>query len=377
MTSQSSDLAAGLDFIVDKSRWNEKQYRFEEVAAPELADGEVLFRVDRFALTANNISYALTGDALGYWSFFEAPEGWGRIPAMGFGDVVRSRHAGVGEGTRCFGFFPMSRYLKIQPGSVSEAQIMDASAHRAGSAPAYNQYVPSGGDALYEAAHEDALMLLRGLFMTSFLADDFFACEDYHGAESVLISSASSKTSIALAHCVSSGGRARAVGLTSAGNLDFVRKLGCYDEVILYEDVTSLDAKRPAIFVDMAGNGGVLRAVHTHYGDALRFSSTIGATHWEAERSNESLPGPTPEFFFAPAQAGKRAADWGPEGLQERLGRGWSGFRAFTERWLQVERGYGRDALLASFEATVAGGVSPERGQVLSLWDNAEQAAGR
>jgi hypothetical protein len=65
----------GLDFLVKRDDW--KQHRFDDAPAPNLTDGQVLFRVDRFALTANNISYALAGEALRYWDFFPAPPGWG------------------------------------------------------------------------------------------------------------------------------------------------------------------------------------------------------------------------------------------------------------------------------------------------------------
>src|SRR3990172_917804 len=302
----------GLVFEFRKSDW--KQTRFVEGPVPALAPGQVLFRVDRFALTSNNISYALSGDMLGYWRFFPCEEGWGRIPAMGFADVIRSTHPEVKEGTRCFGFYPMGRHLVIQPGALSPAQIVDAAPHRAGLAPAYAQYLPTGGDAVYAEKREERILLLRGLFMTSFLADDFLAEQDYRGARSVLISSASSKTSIALAFQVKQRGRARAVGLTSAKNADFVRKLGFYDEVVLYDQVASL-AKQPAVFVDMAGDGAVTAAVHRHFGDELAYDCTIGATHWSAARTNERLPGPKPEFFFAPAQIVKRSKDWGPQGL--------------------------------------------------------------
>ncbi|MDJ0786705.1 MAG: DUF2855 family protein, partial [Myxococcota bacterium] len=97
---------AGLDFLVSKSDWS--QVRFEESPMPVPEAGQVVFRVDRFALTANNISYAVAGEMLGYWRFFPVPgpdEGWGHIPAMGYADVVESAHPDVEVGTRCFGFF--------------------------------------------------------------------------------------------------------------------------------------------------------------------------------------------------------------------------------------------------------------------------------
>ncbi len=36
----------------------------------ELQDGEVRLAVQRFAFTANNITYAAFGDAMNYWKFF-------------------------------------------------------------------------------------------------------------------------------------------------------------------------------------------------------------------------------------------------------------------------------------------------------------------
>jgi NADPH:quinone reductase-like Zn-dependent oxidoreductase len=369
-----TDRPAGVDFLVEKSDWS--RHRFVDAPEPELAPGQVLFRVDRFAFTANNISYALAGDALGYWRFFPAPDGWGRLPTMGFGDVIRSTHADVAEGTRCFGFYPMSRYLMIEPSAASPAGIMDGASHREGLAPAYNQYSPAAHDALYAPEHEDALMLLRGLFMTSFLADDAIADHDHYGAESVLISSASSKTSIALGFQVSRGGRARAVGLTSPRNLEFVSKLGCYDQELTYDEVSSLDAATPSVFVDMAGSGPLRAAVHGHFGDQLRYSCSIGATHWDAPRDAGALSGPKPEFFFAPGQIQKRVAEWGPAGFQERIGAAWSAFRAFSEGWLRVQRGYGRDAVERVYLETLEGRARPEDGHVISLWDSEEEASG-
>jgi hypothetical protein len=330
---------AGLDFLVSKSDW--KRHRFDDAPVPEIGDGQVLFRVDRFAFTANNISYALAGD------------------------VIASNHPGVAEGTRCFGFYPMSRYLVIEPSAAGPGGIMDGASHREGLAPAYNQYSPTGSDALYQPEHEDALMLMRGLFMTSFLADDSIA-EKGFGEQLMLISSASSKTSIALAHLVSTSGRVRAVGLTSERNLEFVRKLGCYDQV------PSLDAATPSVYVDMAGNGGLRRSVHEHLGDQLTHSCTIGATHWDQTGGgDEGLPGPKPEFFFAPGQIQKRAADWGPAELQRKLAEAWAGFRTFSEGWLLVQRGAGREAIERVYEDTLAGRAEPRHGHVLSLWDAA------
>ena len=355
---------SGLVFEVDKSDW--KRTRFVEGPVPEPAAGQVLFHVDRFALTANNITYAVAGDLLGYWRFFPCEEGWGRIPVMGFANAIRSRHPEVAEGTRCFGFYPMARHLLIQPGAVSKTQIVDAPPHREGLPPVYAQYLPTTGDAVHAEKREDQILLLRGLFMTSFLADDFLAEQDYRGARAVVISSASSKTSIALAFQVKHGGRGRTIGLTSARNADFVRGLGSYDEVVLYDQIASI-ARQPAVFVDMTGDGAVTAAVHRHFGDQLAYDCTIGATHWSAERGGHDLPGPAPEFFFAPAQIAKRSRDWGPGELARRMAAAWTRFCDASDAWLHVVRSSGREAVARVYQDTLAGRTHPADGQILSL----------
>lgn len=355
-----------IDFQVDRD--NFENCRFApgaDVAA--LDEGQVLLKIDRFALTSNNISYATAGDMLNYWGFFPAPDRWGRIPAMGFADVAESRHPDVEVGARCFGFFPMSRHLIIAP-EANHTGMIDMVDHRAQHAMIYRSYTWVGPDALYEQAYEDHILLLRGLFMTSFLAEDMIADEGYYGAESTLITSASSKTAIALAFmCKRKEGKA-VVGLTSARNRDFVAGLGCYDEVFLYDEIDRIPGDRAAVMVDMAGNGEVVHGVHSHLGDHLKYSCTVGATHWDAGSRPAELPGPTPEFFFAPAQIAKRTQDWGGAGLQERLGSAWRDFAKFSDGWMRIRRQQGEDALKQVYLEALGGRLNPEDGHILSLW---------
>jgi hypothetical protein len=359
---------SNVDFVIDKSAWHKTRF-VESTISADLAAGQVLFRVDRFAFTANNISYAGAGDLLKYWNFFPAETGWGRLPTMGFADVIASTHEGVAVGTRCFGFYPMSKYLLIEPASASPTSIVDGVPHRADLAPAYNQYQPSENDPTYSAQYEDELMLTRGLFLTSFLADDFFAESGHYGATSVLISSASSKTSIALAFCVAKHGRARAIGLTSAKNVAFVESTGFYDRVLTYDEIGSLPTDEPSVFVDMAGNTQVSREIHENFGSNLKYSMRIGATHWDAGGNDGDLLGPNRVFFFAPSQIQKRVAEWGPEEFQNRLGSTLRAFVESTRKWMRVERGYGRDAVEKVYQATLQGSARPDQGNILSLWD--------
>ncbi|MDH3685483.1 MAG: DUF2855 family protein [Myxococcales bacterium] len=352
-------------FEVSKSDWSDCRFVSEEL--PDLEAGEVRFEVDRFALTANNISYAMAGDLLGYWNFFPAEEGRGRIPVMGYADVVESAHDQVQLGDRVFGFFPMGSHLTIQADPVTPNQFMDAAPHRAETAPAYRQYARTATDPFYVAEHEDALMLLRGLFMTSYLVDDFLEEEGSFGAHSFLVGSASSKTAIALGHQLSKRNAGEVIGLTSARNAEFVSGLGCYDRTLLYDEVDTLDAGTPTVLVDMSGSGPMVNAVHHHFGDQLKHSCIVGATHHDAGPRDENLPGPPPTFFFAPGQIQKRSQEWGPEVFQQKIVGAWSDFHKFTERWLQVVRGQGEADLERVYRATLAGETRPCDGHVLSL----------
>ena len=360
-------MADRLTLEVRKDNWSETRLVTEPLET-DLADNEVLLRVDRQALTANNISYASSGDALGYWRFFPAEEGWGRIPAMGWADVVASAHPEVPLGERVWGFFPFSTHLKIVAGKVSAGQFHDVSPHREGLAPIYAQFDRASANPIYEEAREDQDSLLRGLFMTSWLVEDFMDVNQAFGAGACLITSASSKTSIALGHSVKQRGELASIGITSAGNVAFCESLGCYDRVITYDGANALDAGSPVVMVDMAGSAKVLHDLHHYFGDNMKYSCRIGATHYEDMGPVEGLPGATPEFFFAPAHIQSRSKELGAAQLMMQLGGAYVGFRQFCDGWLRVERSYGPQALEAVYQQVLAGKSDPASGQIFSLW---------
>tara|TARA_R110000823_G_scaffold305166_3_gene427104 strand:- start:32144 stop:33235 length:1092 start_codon:yes stop_codon:yes gene_type:complete len=355
---------------VNRSDWQKTRL----VSAPlssGLETGEVLLRIDRLALTSNNISYAAAGDALGYWGFFPAEAGWGRIPAMGWADVLRSAHAEIEEGERVWGFFPFSTHLKIQAGKVSAEQFHDVSAHRAQYAPVYARFDRAQANPIYDPLREDQDSLLRGLFMTSWLVEDFLNEKEAFGAQACIVTSASSKTSIALAHRLKARGKLTIVGITSPHNVNFCAALGLYDTVMTYDAIAGMDAAVPAVVVDMAGSAEVLGQLHRHYRDNLRYSCRVGATHYADAGSVEGLPGAAPEFFFAPGHIQTRSDELGAAALMLRLGTDYVQFRAESDGWLQVKRSYGPEAVRETYQAVLAGETEPSTGQIISLWPQA------
>jgi Protein of unknown function (DUF2855) len=357
------------DFIV--ARNDLQQCRIIETRLPdatELPADALLIKIDRFALTANNITYAVLGDELKYWQLFPAPENFGNIPVWGFGEVIASKHPGINIGERLFGYFPMATHLVIEAADVSKRSLRDAAAHRQGVAPVYNIYARVSGDPAFAGLQGDHQALLRPLFMLSFLVDDFLAENEFFGARSVLLSSASSKTAFGLAHLLHRLRKPiRVIGLTSAGNSDFVNSLGCYDEVVTYDRVTSLPLDRPVAFVDMAGNSALRAELHRHLGDQIKYSGQIGLTHRSSQPDEPRLPGAKPTWFFAPDQIRKRAKEWGPGGIDIRFSAAWSGFAPMLDRWLRVVEGRGPETVKQVYQDTLSGRVPPDQGHILSL----------
>jgi NADPH:quinone reductase-like Zn-dependent oxidoreductase len=341
------------DLLIDRSDLSRTS--LAEVAEPEPGDGELLLRVDRVSVTTNNVTYALFGDAMRYWEFFPAAEGFGRVPLWGFATVVASR-AEVPVGTQVYGYLPSSSHLVVTPGRGPA--FTDRAPHRAELAAVYNSYLPR----VVADEHEGDLQLLyRPLFGTAFLLADLLA--DVDGAEQVVLSSASSKTAYGTAHLLR--GARRVVGLTSAGNAGFVRSLGCYDEVLTYDQVGALPVT-PTAYADLSGSSTLRTAVHEHLGDALLHSAVVGATHADATATGR-LPGPRPTFFFAPERIEVRTRDWGRDGFRERYDAAWSSFVPVVDGWVDVRVGSGAQALQALWPSLVAGDVDPRAGHVVAL----------
>ena len=339
---------------------------------PELAVGEVLLRIDAFAFTANNVTYAMFGEAMQYWQFFPTGESaWGMIPVWGFATVEASTVDGLAVGERFYGYFPMATHVVLQPGRVTPDGFVDAAEHRAALPAVYNQYSRCSTDPSYQVSREGQQMILRPLFFTSFLIDDFLADNAFFGAQRVLLSSASSKTAYGTAFCLSQRNDVEVIALTSVANLDFVRSLGCYHEVLTYDEVPDLSATIATVYVDFSGNVNLRRDIHTHLGAALKHSASIGGTDWQHLGKVGDLPGPRPTLFFAPSQIKKRIADWGGATLQGRLAAAWQDFMVPVTRgdqpWLRVVEAKGVEASIAAMAEVVSGRAKPQEGHVLSL----------
>ena len=367
------------DFLVNRNDLSSVRYQQRDAA--ELAPGQALLQVSRFAFTANNITYAALGDALRYWEFFPAPEGEGIIPVWGFADVQASRCEGVEVGQRYYGYYPMATQAIVQPVQVNAAGFIDGASHRKELAVIYNYHAACATDPSYQQEKEAQQMLFRPLFTTAFLLDDMFAEQGFYGAQALYLTSASSKTALGMAYLLHSNRSTRdqqceIIGLTSPGNKAFVEGLGCYDRVVTYAEVDDLQPDESSAIVDFAGNSDLLKKLHRQLSPGLKYSCMVGASHWTARTGSalgargDEMPGPAPQLFFAPSQAEKRLAELGADVFQSRLAQAWSGFISFVDTWLSVEVHLGQKETERVYQDVLAGRSDPRVGYIVSLLED-------
>jgi hypothetical protein len=122
------------------------------------------------------------------------------------------------------------------------------------------------------------------------------------------------------------------------------------------------------VFVDVAGDRDVLHAVHTRLGDQLAHSMTVGNTHWDHRaEASAPLPGPEPQFFFAPGQIAKRITEWGPDGLDARVSEAWGSYADWVDSWIELRHGAGPDAVGAAYLELLDGRADPRVGFICTM----------
>jgi len=248
-------------FVFQTNKQRYSTVRVVEHDEPNLKGSQVRVKIDRFAFTANNITYAVLGERLQYWAFFPIESGdekyWGVIPVWGFADVIESNVALLPVGERLFGYFPPASTLVMTPGRITPGSVIETSEHRRALPPGYNSYQRVSSN--YDRRKENELMVFFPLFVTGYCLHNMLSKREWYKAEQIIIISASSKTSISLGYALAGDNNApKIIGLTSQRNLKFIQSLNLYDESISYDAITDVDAYKSTVIVDMSGNSEIL-----------------------------------------------------------------------------------------------------------------------
>ncbi len=344
-----------------------------EPAAP-LAEGQVRLAVRRIALTTNNITYALFGDRMQYWQFFPSGQAdWGIVPVWGFADVVASAVPDLAVGERVYGYLPLAERVACAARSGSTAEgFVDAAAHRAGLAAVYNRYVRCAADADYRREDEDALMIVRPLFTTAYPAERLPARAGVLRRHAGAAVQRIEQDGVCHRLVPEAGTRRPCTWSASRRprNRDFVRALGCYDRVLTYDEVASLDRNTPTVFADFSGSAEQRARLHRHFGDALRHSAVIGATQFSAGEGRSAARCQAHLLLCArPGAPAHRGLGRGGVPAACRRSQ-----RRFLERaldaqapWLRIVEHQGLESAIGVLRALAQGGVDPRQGHAIHV----------
>ncbi|MAI39605.1 DUF2855 family protein [Alteromonas sp.] len=334
-----------------------------------LSEGELILETDSFGFSANNITYAALGFKMGYWGFFPAEEGYGIVPVWGFATVKVSRHPDIQEGEKVFGYLPMASHWVIKAGKVAPHGFSDIHENRKSISPVYDQYLRCSADPGYDANREAWQLNFRPLYMTSFVLDDYVA--ELSKGESLLLSSASSKTALGTAQLLKDQKEQRSatykvIGLTSPANVNMVKATGCYDDVISYSELDKLDKSDTFWLLDFAANGTLINNITQAIGDKLSKVSLIGATDWEAqEKPNPKLL--DAEIFFAPSRVKLRQKEWGHDVFLKKYATAWQGFASKVDNTFFEQNHQGTEDIIALYNETLNGNADTKALNVVSF----------
>ncbi|MBN3933109.1 DUF2855 family protein [Streptomyces verrucosisporus] len=350
----------GWDLLVRRDDLTATEVRPAAPAAP-LRPGQVRLAAERFSLTAITATYARLGESeLPFFNAFPGPEGHGRVPAWGYARVEQSRHPDVAEGTRCFGFLPLSTHVVLTVSPVAGG-FADTAPERDYLHPWYRRYqFAAEPDVL-----DDHRVLLRPLYPASFALAEFLTSTVPDGT--VLVTSASSKTAVGTAALLADWEGITTVGITSSRHLRSVRELGHYDRLLTYEELPRAQVPESAVLVDFTGQAERLSSVYERFGAVLEDALLVGYTHPGARiEPPEGLSDPEPWIFFTPSEEERFAEKEGEESYRSRYRAAEERFVRDAPSWLAVDRRSGPEALAGAYRSLMAGEIPARSGIVVA-----------
>ena len=369
MTPSMTNPAYTLSLDIDDFRQSRVEQQPE--LTHDLVEGEICVRVDKIAMTANSISYGFAGKSglIRYIDFYPASEGFANLPCWGYGDIVQSKHPDITIGDRIYGFLPIASHVTMVPGDISTGGFTDIRECRAVVPPFYNEYAFTKSEPGYAAEFEEAIMLFRPLFGTSFLMQSYCEDHDFYGATRIVVTSASAKTAMGFGYLMRKhfSGKIETIGLTSTKNKGFVESLDCYDVVMTYDEVGLIPVGPETLVFDVAGNEDVVTALHTRLGDTIPYSGAVGKTHWNAGAfgATRDLPGAKPVFWSAPDQIAVLRERIGSGAMMRQMGAAMIDFMMAASGWIKLSESHGPEAMAEKIRDMLDGEVGAEEGIIL------------
>lgn len=373
----------------------------DELAA--LQPGEIRLRVDKVGLSANNLFYAQMGEApfLKFFAVYplgEEHKDLANVPAWGVATVTESANPEFSPGEQFRGFLHMTNVVQMKARRTPEGfQAFGGDRDRINQA--YNGFLavdPEGTSPIRGSGEKSDLAMTSAPGASSgFILYELLKMHGFYGGNSIVLTSASSKLSLATALLLRderrSGAVQRVIGYTAAGNAEFVAATGLYDDVIGYDESLPPDSALKHVLVDVAGDAAVYKRSKAQFIKAF----AVGGTHGDAEASVFTAFGPSGflkmfidmvgpeglkrwasrrlnpqlEMFFAPTVINALLSRWGREEMDRKSDAALTDFvdAAVDQGWIHVERSETPEAIQAAYRRIVQGKVPPSEAVILSL----------
>ncbi len=356
-------MADNRSFIVNSK--NRNQYGLKNTGLTVLSENEITAKVEKFGFTSNNITYASLAETIPYLKFFPdvSNEENGILPVWGIAKVTESKHPEIRAGQRFFGFLPAAEYVQIRPSSANSSGF---TAERKQIKPEYGFYNSCSfldKDVFYEESLEDEMTVFRPLFLTGILVADWLEFNEYRSADTVVISSASSKTSYGIAKAVKSNEKkCRLIGLASERNTEFCRSLKVYDEVISYDRVEEISADYSVLYADVAGSEPLRERLGAYLGERLKLVLSVGMSHGSTAGFQAGILGERFEIFFAPGWMMKRRRR-----LPEKIGHIWKSQIGSVGNYFRTVRKRGLENFEKDYADFLSGKINPSESLLFEL----------
>ncbi|KAJ3086892.1 hypothetical protein HK100_008538 [Physocladia obscura] len=362
------------------------------LTAHPLAVNTIRVRIDKFGVSANNITYVALGDSFQYSKFFPTKDTQitHQMPVWGLATVVESKHPRVPVSVRFFGYLPAASHCDLNVERVDSTSFKVSRPQLPADRAVYNHYEFCTTDPLYNPATENAMILFRPVWFTSFYLNDYVQYHKCFGASTILVSSASSKTSFCFAQLARvSDPSVRVVALTSPRNAAWVSSLGVYTDTILYDDIPTSSLLSPhsteennrVVYVDVAGDFALLNRVVSALGGSQNLAKCIevGASHYDpantpiisehGDNNHSSSDGPkiNRELFFMPSWILKRKSEVGMTVLTKDVEKGWAMMLRDSSKWIQFREFNGNDAAKAVYLDMLEARALPDIGYIVRM----------
>ncbi len=386
-------------------RKNIKQTKLLTNQLPDLEDGEIRLQVDKVGLSANNLFYLQMGNApfLKFFSVYPLDDQYkdlANMPAWGVATVIDSANPDFSPGERFRGFLHMTNIVQMKARRTPEGFTAYGD-KRDKLNQAYNGFVSikenSNSPIKGTGEKSDLAMTAAPSALSGFMLYELLKMRGFYQGDSVVLTSASSKFSLATALLLqedrNNGSIKSIIAYTSKANAQFVKDTGLYDTVLNYdEDIPASTPLKP-VLVDIAGDGSIYKRIK----QSLTKTLAVGGTHSSAKVSTFSAFGPSGflkmmidmmapkplqkwageklnpplEMFFAPTVINELLARWGKDEMEVKSDSALSRFvdAAIDGGWITVNRSNSLDEIQTAYQRIIAGTVLPEEAIVLSFSD--------